>query len=134
MPISGMTILNNSTAQAAPTGGTAVTLTENGVAITNGKSVADAGNTNFLTRLFAYFRNKPPVKQPDKSYSKGKRTGTIVQPKLIASGEYVNNLIRIEMEVHPESSDAEMTSLMFNGSQLLSDPDTSSFWKSGSLA
>lgn len=134
MPISGMTILNNSTAQAAPTGGTPVTLTENGVAITNGKSVADAGNTNFLTRLFAYFRNKPPVKQPDKSYSKGKRTGTIVQPKLIASGEYVNNLIRIEMEVHPESSDAEMTSLMFNGSQLLSDPDTSSFWKSGSLA
>lgn len=134
MPISGMTILNNSTAQAAPTGGTAVTLTENGVTVANGKSVADASNTNFLTRLYAYFRNKPPVKQPDKTYSKGKRSAVITQPKLLASGEYVNNLVRIELEAHPETTDTELTTMIFNGSQLLTDPDTTSFWKSGSLA
>lgn len=134
MPISGCTILNNSTAQAAPTGGSAITLTENGVVVTNGKSVADSGNANFLTRLYAYFRNKPPVKQPDKSYSKGKRTATITQPKLLANGDYVNNLVRIEYEAHPESTDAELTTMIFNGSQLLTDPDFTSFWKSGSLA
>jgi len=134
MPISGCTILNNSTAQAAPTGGTSVTLTENGVQVPNGKSVADASNTNFLTRLYAVFRNKPPAKQPDKTYSKGKRTGTVTQPKLLANGDYVNNLVRIELEVHPESTATEVVTLMYNGSQLLTDADFSEFWKSGSTA
>lgn len=134
MPISGATILNNSTAQAAPTGGTSVTLTDNGVTVTNGKSVADAGNTNFLTRLYGQFRNKPPAKQPDKTYSKGKRTGTITQPKLLANGDYVNNLVRIELEIHPEATATEVVALMLNGSQLLTDADFQDFWKTGSLA
>lgn len=134
MPISGCTILNNSTAQAAPTGGTSITLTENGVMVPNGKSVADASNANFLTRLYAVFRNKPPVKQPDKTYSKGKRTGVITQPKLLASGVYLNNICRIELEVHPEATSAEVVTLMLNGSQLLTDADFQEFWKTGSLA
>lgn len=134
MPISGCTILNGSTAQAAPTGGTSVTLTENGVTVPNGKSVADASNTNFLTRLYAVFRNKPPAKQPDKTYSKGKRSATATQPKLLANGDYVNNLIRIELELHPETTTAETVSIMLNGSQLLTDADFQEFWKSGSVA
>lgn len=134
MPISGMTILDNSTAQAAPTGGSAVTLSEDGVTVANGKHVADASNANFLTRLNATFRNRPPALQSDGSWSKCKRSAMIVQPKELADGSYVFNLVRIEVEYHPESTAAEVTTLRYNGSQLLTDPDVDNFITSGSIA
>lgn len=134
MPISGMTILNNSTAQAAPTGGTSVTLTEDGVTVANGKHVADASNADFLTRLNATFRNRVSTLQADGSWTKEKRTAMIVQPKLLADGTYVFNLVRVEMEVHPSSTAAERLALKYNGSQLLTDSDADSFWSAGSLA
>jgi hypothetical protein len=134
MPISGMTILDGSTAQAAPTGGSSVTLTEDGVTIANGKHVADASNADFLTRLNATFRNRQPALQSDGSWSKCKRSAMIVQPKERADGTYAFNLIRIEEEYDPETTTAEELSLRLYGSQLLTDSDTSSFWTSGSLA
>lgn len=134
MPISGMTILNNSTAQAAPTGGTSVTLTEDGVSVQNGKHVADASNTDFLTRLNATFRNRQPQKQADGTWSKCKRTVTLVQPKLLADGSYAFNLVRNEIEFHPESTVTEIQTLRYNGSQLYTDADMDDFIKSGSLA
>jgi hypothetical protein len=134
MPISGMTILDDSTAQAAPTGGAAATLTEDGVSVPNGKHVADAGNADFLTRLNATFRNRPPALQADGTWSKAKRSAMIVQPKELADGSYVFNLVRIEFEIHPESTAAEKATLRYNGSQLLTDADVDDFINNGSLA
>lgn len=134
MPISGMTILNNSTAQAAPTGGTSVTLTEAGVSVPNGKYIADASNADFLTRLNATFRNRLATKQADGTWSKEKRSAVLVQPKTLADGTTVFNLIRVEMEVHPSTTATERTTLKFNGSQLLTDADVVDFWSAGSLA
>lgn len=133
MPISGMTILNNSTAQAAPTGGSSVTLTEDGVSVANGKHVSNAAD-GFLTRLNATFRNRPPVLQPDGTWSKAKRSAMIVQPKLLSNGTYAFNLCRIELEMHPEMTSAEIATLRYNGSQLLTDPDVDNFITAGSLA
>lgn len=134
MPISGMTVLDGSTAQAAPTGGAAVTLSEDGVTIANGKHVADASNADFLTRLNATFRNRPPALQSDGTWSKCKRSAMIVQPKELADGSYVFNLVRIEIEYHPESTVTEVATLRYNGSQLLTDPDSDDFIEAGSLA
>lgn len=133
MPITGMTILNNSTAQAAPTGGASVTLTEDGVSVANGKHVANAADP-FLTRLNLTVRNRPPVLQPDGTWSKAKRSAVIVQPKLLSNGTYVYNLTRIEQEAHPETTAAELITMKYNGSQLLTDADMDAFWASGSLA
>jgi hypothetical protein len=134
MPISGMTILDDSTAQAAPTGGSAVTLEEDGVTVANGKHVADSGNADFLTRLNATFRNRPPALQADGSWSKAKRSAMIVQPKELADGSYVFNLVRVELEIHPESTATEVQTLRYNGSQLLTDADVDDFISTGSLA
>lgn len=134
MPISGATILDNSTAQAAPTGGAAITLTEDGVSVPNGKHVSAASVADFLVRPNATFRNRPPAKQSDGSWSKAKRTALYVQPMLLDSGEYVFNLVRVEFEIHPEATATEVQTLRYNGSQLLTDPDFDDFIASGSLA
>lgn len=133
MPISGMIIQNGSTAQAAPTGGFPMTLTEDGVKVPNGKHVADA-STNFLTRSNATFRNRPPVLQSDGSWSKCKRSMLFVVPMILADGSTCFNLVRIELEYHPETSNSEIDSLRYNGSQLLTDSDLDDFIMSGSLA
>jgi hypothetical protein len=133
MPISGMTILDGSTAQAAPTGGSAVTLNSDGVTVANGKHVADTSNADFLTRLNATFRNRNPALQADGTWSKAKRSMLVVQPFECADGTYVFNLVRIEVEFHPETPAADVTSLRYNGSQLLTDADVDDFITAGSL-
>jgi hypothetical protein len=133
MPINGMTILDGSTAQAAPTGGAAATLEQVGVEVKNGVHVADTA-TAFTTRLNATFRNRVPVLQSDGTYSKAKRSIQLVQPKVLASGLTAFNLVRIELELHPEMTATEIETLRYNGSQLLSDPDVDDFVAFGSLA
>lgn len=134
MPINGATILDFSTAQAAPTGGASVTLTEDGTTVPNGKHVADVGNANFLTRLNATFRNRQPTLQSDGSWSKCKRSAMIVQPKSTSEGKYVFNLVRVEIEYHPETTLAEILALRYNGSQLLTDSSFDDFIVAGSLS
>lgn len=133
MPINGMTILDGSTAQAAPTGGAAVTLEQVGVEVKNGIHVADT-SANFAVRANATFRNRVPVLQSDGAYSKAKRSIQFVQPKVLADGSTTFNLVRIEIEAHPETTSVEIASLRYNGSQLLSDPDVDDFVEFGSLA
>jgi hypothetical protein len=58
----------------------------------------------------------------------------IVQPKELADGSYVFNLVRIDIEYHPETTSTEVASLRYNGSQLLTDADVDNFITAGSLA
>lgn len=134
MPLKGMTLLENSTAQAAPTGGTSITLNECGVDIANGVHVADTANADFITRINATFRNRPPKLQSDGTYSKAKRSCQIVCPKVLADGSTVFNLARVELEIHPEMTAAEVLNLRYLTSQLMSDPDVDSFVSAGDVS
>jgi hypothetical protein len=52
---------------------------------------------------------------------------------LLDDGTYVNNVIRIEREVHPELAAADAVDLNKLAAQLLFDSDTANFWSAGSL-
>lgn len=133
MPIQSAVVKAGSTAMT-PTGGSDVTFTPDGVSVPNGIHVADAAQTDFRIRRNMTIKNKIPTLNGNGVYSKDKKSITFVAPKLLASGETVFNLIRIEREVHPESSAAEALDLCMIGAQLLSDTDFSAFWSSGSMA
>lgn len=116
------------------TGGTAMALSSDGQEVKNGIHVADMGESNFLVRTNMTLKTRNPQKQSDGSYSKAKRYATIVVPKLLASGDYSYNLVRIEVEAHPETTSAELTNLHMLGAQIFTDSDLTAFLTTGSLA
>lgn len=126
-------VLKAGATASAPTGGTDVTFAPTGISVPNGLHIAVPADTDYRTR-----RNMTvKVKYPSLSngvYSKDKKSITFVVPKILASGETVFNLIRIEREVHPESTAAEAFELSMIGAQILSDADFLTFWSGGSLA
>jgi hypothetical protein len=133
MPINGMVIKSAGTNSV--TGGTDVTYVADGQDVPNGVHVVNASVADFRVRGNATFKNRVPTySQTSSKWSKDKKTVTLVLPKLLSSGEIVFNLIRIEREVHPESTAAEAAELNTQGAQLLFDADTTSFWTVGSVA
>lgn len=132
MPIKGMILKKAGT--NAVTGGTDVTYSSDGTPVVNGTSVINAANTDYRTRESIVVRNrKPTYEAKTKSFTKDKKTVTFQQPKILADGSVVANLIRIEREVHPESTAAEAAELNCQGAQLLFDSDMASFWSVGSV-
>lgn len=117
-----------------PTGGSDKTFTPDGQTVPNGIHIADAAQADFRIRDNMSLKSKVPTLQGDGSYSKGKRSVTIVMPRLLASGMTVFNLVRLEVEVHPEMTAALELDLRMVAAQVLSDSDFSSFWTAGSLA
>lgn len=133
MSISALSLMKNSTG-ATITGGTAMALSSDGVDIKNGVHVADMSEEDFTLRTNVTLKTRNPVKQPDGSYSKGKRWMTVVVPSQLADGSIVFDLIRIEIEAHPKTTGANLTNLHMLGAQLLTDSDLASFRSNGSLA
>jgi len=115
-------------------GGSAITFTPDGVTITGGIHTSDAAQTDFRIRKNMTVKNRQPSLGSDGVYSKDKKSITIVCPKLLASGKTAFNLIRIEREVHPESTAAEMLELNMLAGQGVSDSNFNNFWTAGSLA
>lgn len=131
--------LLNSVVKAGATGltvvgGTDLTFSEGPLPIQGGKQIIIAADADFRVRRNATCKVKLSQLGSDGSYSKDKKTFTFVAPKLLANGSTVFNLIRIEREVHPESTAAEALELNMIGGQVLSDLDFASFWGSGSLS
>jgi hypothetical protein len=133
MGISTLSLMKNATG-GTTTGGTAMALTSDGVDVKNGVHVADAAESNFLVRTNLTLKTRNPARQADGSYSKAKRNVTIVVPKALASGEVCFNLVRIEVETHPETVAAELTNLHMLGAQVFTDSDLASFLQSGNLS
>lgn len=116
------------------TAGTDQTFTADGVAIANGLHLVDAAQTDFRIRRNITAKVKQPAYDSvNKSFSKDKKSVTLVQPKILVNGTVVYNLVRIEREVHPESTSAEALDLNRCGAQLLCDSDYDAFWSVGSL-
>lgn len=115
-------------------GGADVTFGPDGQAVANGLHIAVAADTDFRVRRNMTIKNKVPALMADGSYTKSKKSVTFVQPKILANGQTVFNLVRVEIECHPESTASENTELSFIGGQILGDSDFTAFWDSGSLA
>lgn len=135
MGIANATLLVGGTVSAS--GGTSTAFVPNGSQVTGGIQVVDSTNTNAVTRASMTFRTiKQAVLDSVSGLFTGKvkRQAQLVRPKVLGSGRVVFPLVRIELEFHPESSDAEISALMSEGAQLLIDTDFTSFWKIGSQA
>jgi hypothetical protein len=133
MSIIGASLMKNATG-GTTTGGTAFTLSSDGVVVANGVHVADMSEADFTIRTNYTFKTRNPVLQADKSYSKAKRSCTIVVPKDLGDDGIVFNLVRIEVEAHPKTSNAELVSLNMLGAQYFTDSDFESFRLNGALA
>lgn len=132
MPIQGMTFLQGGT--VSTTGGTSKTLTTDGQQVANGIHLIDASVTDFKTRPNCTVKYKAPTLQADGSYTKSKMSFVGVRPFQSADGKTHFNLVRCEIEVHPEASATELAYLRVQGAQQLTDVDTDAFWSTGSLA
>lgn len=130
--------LQNATVKTGSTGltvvgGTDMSFSPDGVIIPNGIHVSVAADTDFRVRRGLTMRQRLPVLS-GVVYSKDKKSAVYTTPKILADGSTVFNLIRIEREVHPESTAAEAFELNMVGGQILSDADFLVFWSGGSLA
>lgn len=117
----------------ANTGGTAKVFADDGVTVPNGLHVSVPATADFRVREHATFRYSPPALQADGSYTRQNNRVSLTVPKALASGKYVNNTVRIEVDVHPESTATEALDLRKMAAQLLFDSDTDNFWTAGSL-
>jgi RNA-binding protein YlmH len=133
MPISGLTIKQDATSLTV-VGGTDISYTEDGVEVTNGKHVSDVSEADFTIRPNITVRNRNPSLLASGQYSKAKRSITIVIPKKLADDSTSFNLVRMEIEIHPESTAAEVLDLVLQAAQLLSQTDTENFINYGSIA
>lgn len=115
-------------------GGTAKVFADDGVSVPNGVHVSVPGTTDFRVREHATFRYSPPVLRADGTYGRQKNTVSITVPKVLEDGSYVNNTVRIEMDLHPSSTSTEGSDLRKLAAQTLFDSDTDNFWTAGSLS
>jgi hypothetical protein len=133
MGVQSLTLKEDATS-IAPVAGTDLTYTPDGVSIPNGIHLAAASVTDFRVRPNITLKTKNPPLNADGTYGKGKRWLNVTVPKILADGTTSFNLVRIEVEVHPESTVAETTDLVYQAAQLLFDADTTQFIQTGSLA
>jgi hypothetical protein len=132
MALKNMSI--NTGGTVANTGGTAKVFADDGVTVPNGVHLTVPATVDFRVRESATFRYSPPKLQADGSYTRQGNSCSVTVPKLLASGKYVNNVIRTTVDIHPESTATEYSDLRKLGAQALIDADTDGFWSSGSLS
>lgn len=132
MAVQNASILAGAT--IAPSGGSAITYSPNGQTIQNGVQLIDAAVTDYRIRPTVTLKVKNPVLDSNSVYSKDRKSILLVEPIILASGKVVFNLLRIEREIHPETSAANAFGFNTKGAQLLTDSDFTNFWAAGSLA
>lgn len=113
--------------------GTNATFTPDGVEIPSGLHLADAGVADFRIRPKITLKTRNPQLN-NGVFSKGKRWVSVSIPRLLADGTYVNEVVRIEHEMHPETPDADVVKIRLIAAQTMFDTDLASFWATGSLA
>lgn len=102
----------------ATTGGTGQTFDRTSIPVNNGYEYADVDETNHLVRQKVILKARNPTLQSDDTWSKHKASGQFIMPITLASGKISYNLVRVEVEYHPESSAANVAELREMGGQI----------------
>lgn len=132
MTIQTASILKDGT--VATTGGTAKAFSSLGNAL--GQHDVYFDGSDYLTRLQATFSAKTPKVSASapSGYTQSRQTVVLKVPKALASGATTINTIKIEFAVDVETTDAEKSTMLVYGAQLLHDSDFAEFWKAGSTS
>lgn len=131
MGAQNVTLSNGAT--IAATGGTAQAFTPDGVTIENGIHLADAAEPSFKLRGQLVLKTKNPVLQ-NGQYTKAKRWITTIEPFALSDGSIVPNVVRSEIEMHPDTPTADAEKLVGKHAQTLFGPDLASFRTTGNLS
>lgn len=132
MSLKNMTLKEGGTLSV--TAGTDIVFADEGSTIQNGVRLIVPATADYRVRESIVAKTRSATIQSDGSYSKLKRGVTLTVPFLLASGATAFNVMRIEMEIHPEAEAAVRQRLLTLGAQMLFDSDTVSFWATGSLS
>lgn len=133
-----MTILNASIlvdGTVATTGGTATTFVSKGNTLNAHSAIVD-DSSEFIAQSTCNFSIKDPkvsVSSPN-GYTQARNTVKFNVPLALDNGNYTVNTLTIQLSVDPETTDAEIESMLVFGAQLLHDSDYSDFWKKQSLS
>jgi len=132
MGLKTMSLLAGAT--LAATGGTAVAFADDGQSIQNGCHLIVPADADYQTRRSVTVKYRPPtLNAKTGAYGKDKKSMCYAQPVVLTDGSVVFNTIRIEREVHPSTSAANVLDFTKVGAQMLFDTDTDSFWATGSM-
>jgi len=134
MSIDGISLLE------APTGvtwtaGTATVFEHDGTPVATGIRVADVSETDLRLQKHAVFKNRNTSLQADGSFSKTRKNMSITIPFECADGSISYQVVRCEVETHPEFSAVagNMTLLRYFGAQLFTDPELDNYYDHNSV-
>lgn len=133
MPINNSTILVGATGVTI-SGGTAHTMIADSKSVPQGIHVVDSTVTDFATRPHSTFSASASPVSRDGVYEKGKWNVSHVRPKLVSTGAYVGNVGRIALELHPETTAAELLEMKLQLVQCIMDSDFNDFWNLQSVS
>lgn len=120
-------------ATLAATGGTPTSFSNDGATVVNGLHLIVPSDANYLTRRSLTAKVRASTLQKDGTMSKIKRVLSYVCPYVTLDGKTVYNVMRIELDIHPEAEASLRTPLINTGALLLTDADLTDFWTVGSL-
>lgn len=132
MSLKNMSLLTGGTVSTS--GGSALVFADDGITVQNGVHLVVPATADYNVREQCTAKYRPPALDLDGLYGKDKKSITYTIPFVTASGKTVYNLIRLEREIHPETSEAVTDDFNVIGAQLLSDSDTDGFWATGSTS
>lgn len=121
-------------ATVSTTGGTSKVYTPDGMEVKNGIHLIDASVADFRIRPSITARYTAPKLLSDGSYTKGKLSLAESVPMLLESGKTVFNVVRSEIEIHPEATATVLAEMRKKGAQLFTVVSTDSYWQAGSLS
>lgn len=121
-------------ATVSTTGGTSKAYTPDGLEVKNGVHLIDASVTDFRVRPSVTARYTAPKLLADGSYTKGKLSLAETVPQILESGKTVFNVVRAEVEIHPEAASTVLAEMRKKGAQLFTVASTDSYWQAGSLS
>lgn len=131
MGLKNMSLLTGATTAAS--GGSALVFADTGTTIPNGVALVVPATADYRVRQQSTWKYRAPKINSDGTYTRDSKSVSYNVPLILASGKIVNNVIRVEREVHPELSAAAATDLNKILAQMLFDSDTDNFWAAGSL-
>lgn len=114
----------------ATTGGTVTALTKLGGSLDTHDAIL-ADGAAFAARTQIGFTAKPPKvsSTAPAGYTQARTSAKVMKPKILANAARTINSLKIELSVDPETTAAEVQTLLVLGAQLLADSDFADFWK-----
>lgn len=126
-----ITLLDGGTSSTA--GGANQEFDRSSTPVNNGYEYTDVAEADFFARQKVILVSRMPQVQSDGSWSKQKTSCRFVSPITLADGTISYNVTRVEIELHPESTAANLTEHREYAAQLALDSELDDLYVAGTF-